>query len=183
MLTFSWRTVSGALIVTRMFTAVHAANDIATVFVDLIPGLHELLRQGTGGKPHFESLRPSGPDVPGQIRIMRVLRQRGPLTMQELAAATDVSAPTVSGIVKRLAAQQVVARLPHVEDGRVVLVDLTPEGRAAMDAFRQSRIDALQARLDSLDPADRDAISDALPALQRLFDLNRPTDATRSECS
>lgn len=166
-----------------MVSAVRADDDIASVFVDLIPGLHEILRQGAGGKPHLDSLRPSGPDVPGQIRIMRVLRQRGPLTMQELAIATEVSAPTVSGIVKRLAAQRVVARLPHEEDGRVVLVDLTPEGRAAMDAFRQSRIDALQARLDALEPGDRDAIGQALPALQRLFDMNRPAGAAPSECS
>ncbi len=155
----------------RMFSAVPAAHDIATIFVDLIPGLHELLRQGASGKPHLESLRPSGPDVPGQIRIMRVLRQRGPLTMLELATATDVSAPTVSGIVKRLAAQQVVARQPRQEDGRVVLVDLTPAGRAAMDDFRQVRIDALATRLASLDPADRETIADALPALQRLFEM------------
>lgn len=154
-----------------MLNPVPPAHDIATVFVDLIPGLHELLRQGASGKGRLESLRPSGPDVPGQIRIMRVLRQRGPLTMQELATATDVSAPTVSGIVKRLAAQQVVARRPHEEDGRVVLVELTPAGRAAMDEFRQARIDALQGRLASLDASDRETIAHALPALQRLFDM------------
>jgi len=183
MLTFTRRTVRVAPHVPRILTDLHTTHDLATIFIDLIPGLHELLRQGTGGKPHLESLRPSGPDVPGQIRIMRVLRQRGPLTMQELATATDVSAPTVSGIVKRLAAQEVVARRPHEEDGRVVLVDLTPAGRAAMEVFRESRIDALQARLAILDPEDRDAISNALPALQRLFDMNRPADATRCECS
>jgi len=171
MLTFFRRTDRGAPEMTRILTVLHTTHDLATIFVDLIPGLHELLRQGTGGKPHLDSLRPSGPDVPGQIRIMRVLRQRGPLTMQELATATDVSAPTVSGIVKRLAAQQVVDRRPHEEDGRVVLVDLTPEGRAAIEAFRESRIGALRARLDILDPADRDAIANALPALQRLFDM------------
>ena len=154
------------------------ADDIATDFFDLIPGLHDLLRQGPGGKPHLESLRPAGPDVPGQIRVMRGLRRRGPLTMQELAAATDVSAPTVTGIVKRLVTQGIVSRQPHTDDGRVVVVDLTAEGRAAMDAFRQSRIDALQARIETLDSADREAIGQALPALQRLFSMHQPPGDT-----
>jgi DNA-binding MarR family transcriptional regulator len=154
-----------------MSLAVPVAEDIATSFFDLIPGLHEVLRQGTGGKPHLDSLRPAGPDVPGQIRVMRLLRRHGPQTMQELATATEVSAPTVSGIVKRLAAQGIVSRATHTRDGRVTVIDLTPEGRAAMDAFRQSRIDALRARLDALDGDDREAIRRALPALQRLFDM------------
>jgi DNA-binding MarR family transcriptional regulator len=155
-------------------------TDIATSFFEIIPRLHELLRQGRGGRMQLDALHPSGPDVPGQIRIMKLLRRCGPMTMNDLALATEVSAPTVSGIVKRLVTQGIVSRTPAPHDGRVIVVDLTPEGLAAMNAFRQSRIDALQQKLAALDPVERDAIAQALPALNRLLDLHAPSGCSRA---
>jgi DNA-binding MarR family transcriptional regulator len=114
---------------------------------------------------------------------MKLLRRCGPMTMNDLALATEVAAPTVTGIVKRLVTQGIVSRAAALHDKRVIVVDLTPEGRAAMSAFRQSRIDVLQQKLAALEPGERDAIALALPALNQLLDLHAPSacsPATRS---
>jgi len=53
----------------------------------------------------------------------------------------------------------------------VVLVEVTPAGDQLVERRRAQRTQALRALLGQLDRTDRDAVRDALPALDRLVEL------------
>lgn len=156
-------------------------SDIPTITLarqlsELLPAMHFLLRPG-GRERGGEA--PS-PEVRGQFRMMKMLHHAGQLTMQDLAEAMHVSAPTVTGIVKRGVAQGIVVRTPDPADGRSVQVALTDVGRAEMAARVEAHVATLGGLLDALDDADRRAIGEALPALERLLAVARDTrDGTR----
>ncbi|MGZ4353853.1 MAG: MarR family winged helix-turn-helix transcriptional regulator [Gaiellaceae bacterium] len=52
----------------------------------------------------------------------------GPLTLTEVSELLGMPVTTASDAVKRLAARGVVARRRHPDDGRAVLLELTPAG-------------------------------------------------------
>ena len=72
--------------------------------------------------------------------------------------------------VQRLEQQHLVERAADADDGRAVLVTLTGAGRDTLAAIVRSRTALLQQGLAGLEPADRAAITAAIPALQRLAD-------------
>jgi len=57
----------------------------------------------------------------------------------------------------------------------VVLVAITPAGRAVLHRRHSVRAERLSELLAQLSPADRDTITAALPALDRLSALAPPT--------
>lgn len=69
-----------------------------------------------------------------QLRVSILIRDRGPLTMTELAGALKVSAPSASMMVDRLVEKGVLVRTQSREDRRKVLVSVSPEAQARMDA-------------------------------------------------
>jgi DNA-binding MarR family transcriptional regulator len=68
-----------------------------------------------------------------QLKVALVLYRLGPLAAQDLAARIDTSPATLSGIVDRLVAQDLVARREDPADRRVRMLELTDEGRAQID--------------------------------------------------
>lgn len=67
---------------------------------------------------------------PGQELALQALAMRGGMTMGELADMLDVKPPTVSKMVARLSAQNLVMRAGGGKDGRQVRVALTVDGEA-----------------------------------------------------
>lgn len=68
----------------------------------------------------------SGP----QLLCLRQLSRSGPVSSGALAEAMSLSPATVSGILDRLEARELLQRERQVEDKRKVVVGLTEEGRA-----------------------------------------------------
>lgn len=90
--------------------------------------------------------------------------ERG-LKMSELSTALKVSNGNVTGIVDRLVADDLVARMPVDGDRRAMRVALTPKGRAefaAMAAVHAGWIDTI---LGELNAEDCDEILDLLGAV------------------
>lgn len=71
----------------------------------------------------------SGP----QLICLRQLAAAGPMQSGHLAAAVNLSAPTVCGILDRLESRGLITRERQLDDKRRVLVDLTPEGHRAVN--------------------------------------------------
>jgi len=65
----------------------------------------------------------------GQEQVLQTLDSSGPLSMGELAGVLRVRPPTVSKAVARLSALKLVRRRSQKEDGRVIRVELTAEGK------------------------------------------------------
>jgi DNA-binding MarR family transcriptional regulator len=65
-------------------------------------------------------------------------RTRGGMTMTELSRHLMVSNGNVTGIVDRLVAQGLVARLAHANDRRATFVRLTPAGEQRFQAMAKA---------------------------------------------
>src|SRR5688572_24647845 len=74
----------------------------------------------------------SGLSAP-RLSILSVLVYGGTRTPGELAAAEQVSAPTMTKLVQALEAEGYVTRRPDVDDGRVQRVSATSKGRRALE--------------------------------------------------
>jgi NAD(P)H-dependent FMN reductase/DNA-binding MarR family transcriptional regulator len=101
-----------------------------------------------------------------QVRLLGVLRDRIP-TMAELGQLMGLDKSSTTGLVDRTEARGVVVRVPDASDGRVIRVQLTPDGRRLVE----SSVSAVNAQIDALasdlDVAEREALARMLSALVR----------------
>ncbi|MFI6850193.1 MarR family transcriptional regulator [Kitasatospora sp. NBC_00085] len=74
------------------------------------------------------------------------------LTVGELARAGGVSSRNITGLVDTLEREGLARRLPDPRDRRAVLVAITPEGRAWLDAFRAPTERAMAAVFHGFSP-------------------------------
>jgi len=112
------------------------------------------------------------PDIPdAQIEVVRALlpasgeAERGPA---ELAEALHLNRSTVSNLLGAMEADGLVQRRRAADDGRRVVVALSPRAIDLFGRFDQAAGEILRDALGSLDPADRAAVAAAIPALERL---------------
>ncbi|QJR03078.1 MarR family transcriptional regulator [Sphingobium yanoikuyae] len=76
------------------------------------------------------ALKPLGLDIP-RWRVLMTLRNRETMSVSEIADHAIVKLPTMTKIVKRMQADNLVHCRQSVADGRVTEVSLTPEGVVA----------------------------------------------------
>jgi DNA-binding MarR family transcriptional regulator len=74
-------------------------------------------------------LEPMGLTHP-QYLVMLALWQHAPISVKDVGALLALDSGTLSPLIKRLAAAGLVTRDRHPHDERVLMVDLTDEGRA-----------------------------------------------------
>ena len=104
----------------------------------------------------------------GEFDVIATLLRSGPpyaLRPTELYQSLMISSGGLTDRLNRLRKAGLITRSPSPEDGRSLLVELTPQGRATAEAaFREDM--ALEASLLSgLDPADRVALERLLRKL------------------
>jgi DNA-binding MarR family transcriptional regulator len=102
--------------------------------------------------------------------VLHRLATAGPQRITELAAYESIAQPSATALVGRLEAQGLVDRAPDPDDGRAVLVSVTPAGERLLAERRAARAEALGARLQALDPGEQAALAAAVPLLARLAD-------------
>jgi DNA-binding MarR family transcriptional regulator len=100
--------------------------------------------------------------------VLASLRDGGPQRITALAASEAVAQPTMTTLVGRLERDGLVRRESDPADARAVLVTLTPEGLMRLTRIREARAAAIEARLEELDPDEREALAAAMPALEKL---------------
>ena len=116
----------------------------------------------------FRSLSPaSGLSMTAAATLASVERF-GPQRLTLLAAREGVTQPAMTQLISRLEDAGLVRRAASPEDGRVVLVVITDEGRATLARRRAGRTERLAGILAHLGPEHRDALAGALPALDAL---------------
>jgi DNA-binding MarR family transcriptional regulator len=72
------------------------------------------------------------------ITILSNLRSSGPVRLSLLARLTDLEAPLISREIRELVEAGYVRRTADPTDGRAGIVDLTPKGRRAYQAYRDA---------------------------------------------
>lgn len=94
----------------------------------------------------------------------------GAQRITELATSQALAQPTVTQLVALLDERGYVQRGRHPGDGRVVLVSLTDEGRAALDAFRGHYRALLREQLADRSDDEVLALAAATAVLQDVID-------------
>jgi len=80
-----------------------------------------------------ELLRPLGLTFARyEVLVLLSFSRRGALPLGKIGERLQVHATSVTPLVKRLEAAQLIERSRHPEDGRAVLASLTPRGRVVM---------------------------------------------------
>jgi DNA-binding MarR family transcriptional regulator len=100
--------------------------------------------------------------------ILGYLRKNPGAGVSELADLEQISRPTMSSHVKRLAAAGWVARTDDAQDGRRQGLTVTPAGARKHEAIQRHRSDWLAARLLRLSPEERDRLAQAAAPLLKL---------------
>ncbi|MFJ2979362.1 MarR family winged helix-turn-helix transcriptional regulator [Curtobacterium sp. NPDC087082] len=105
---------------------------------------------------------------PWEFDVLSALRRAGEpyeLSPKTLLQQTLVSSGTMTNRVDRLAARGLVARRTDPKDGRGILVSLTAEGRAAVDAAIADLLAAERAILAGVSDTEQDQLSGLLRRL------------------
>ncbi len=92
----------------------------------------------------------------GQIDSLDLLAG-GPLRMSELAEKLRIEPSTATRSIERLVKAGLARRRPSAEDGRVVEVELTPEGHAIRKDVAGRRLKLIAHAMAGFEPAEREA--------------------------
>ena len=110
--------------------------------------------------------RASGLSGP-RLSALSVLVFGGPLSLAGLAAAEQVSAPTMTRIVDGLVRAGLATRTPEPDNRRRVRIEATAEGRRLLDEGRRRRVRVVADRLARLADSERRAVERAVELLER----------------
>jgi DNA-binding MarR family transcriptional regulator len=78
----------------------------------------------------------------------------------------QVHPTSVTSIVRRLAEDDLIVRVPHPDDGRGVLAEITPKGRALVEAATKDLV-ATDFALESLTERELAQLSELLRPVRR----------------
>ena len=133
--------------------------DLAALYMDVVPKAMREFRKD------MRQSRSSQLSIP-QFRILAQLRFE-PANNRSLAEVQGVSVAAMSRMVDWLCRNGYVERLESERDRRHVQVQLTGEGRARFESFREEARGRLLRRLESLKPQDQIELKKGLSALAK----------------
>lgn len=107
--------------------------------------------------------------APAHFGLLTVLSEQ-PRTLSELAALQGVSLPTMSNSISAMVGRGWVRRGTPGPDRRVVVIEVTPTGRAALDRVQRAAEAHLARILAPLDPRARRVLKAGLLVLRSVFD-------------
>lgn len=120
------------------------------------------------------SVDPESGVTAARLSALSVVVHGGPLRLSRLAAAEQVTAPTMSRMVKAMEGEGLVARRGSPEDGRVVLVHATDRGRELLERARRRRVRVLAEALAGLERREREAVARGVEVLEHALQPSRP---------
>jgi DNA-binding MarR family transcriptional regulator len=96
------------------------------------------------------------------LATLSSLDRQGPQRITTLATAEGVSQPSMTQLIQRLEQRGLIARGSDPADGRVALVTVTDQGKAALAARRKRNAERIAGLLGDLPEPDVQALADAL---------------------
>ncbi|WP_322963892.1 MarR family winged helix-turn-helix transcriptional regulator [Sphingomonas fuzhouensis] len=110
-------------------------------------------------------LRDIGLDIPNW-RVLMILGEHAPRGVRDIAEAAVIPLSTMTRIVQRMAAADLVTLTPSPEDARVTMVALTPIGESKLTEARQATSPVYQQVIKGLSARDFDRL---LALLDRVY--------------
>ncbi|MFG3154138.1 MarR family winged helix-turn-helix transcriptional regulator [Streptomyces sp. NPDC048219] len=116
--------------------------------------------------------------------LLNRLDKEGPMGVKALAASMGIDSSTVTRQVAPLVDTGLVKRTSHPEDGRAVVLQLSPRGVARLDEVRTSRRRLMAELTDDWAPEEREAFCNLLSRFNvALSARTAPQSAGSSESS
>jgi DNA-binding MarR family transcriptional regulator len=106
--------------------------------------------------------------TPERLSALSVIEKRGPISVTALADKEMVRPATMSRMVSALVEEGLVKRCEDKDDGRGVLVMVTPKGRRAFQRAQEQRLQHFSEVLSSLSDEQVTAMRGLTTALERL---------------
>ena len=106
--------------------------------------------------------------APAHFGLLTMLSAQ-PRTLSELANLQGVSLPTMSNSISAMVQRGWVRRTAPPEDRRVVIIEVTPTGRAAVERVGRAAEAHLAVMLTPLDATSRRRLQAGLAVLRRIF--------------
>lgn len=103
-----------------------------------------------------------------QLSALAVLRREGPLSAGDLAAREHVRPPSMTRIIAALERLGMIERKVNPDDGRQVMVGVTPVGSQRADAEGAARERWLAQKLSTMTPEERALLRQAAVLLNQL---------------
>ncbi|HEX2554866.1 MAG TPA: MarR family transcriptional regulator [Microvirga sp.] len=100
--------------------------------------------------------------TPVQFAALAKLHDLGPTSQNLLGRMVGIDPATMFGVAGRLAKRGLVVATPDPSDARLVLLDLTPEGRAVVEAMKARGHEVTARTLEPLAPAEAEALAQLL---------------------
>ena len=105
----------------------------------------------------------------GQYSCLFILERTGLVSQKKLADILRIRPSSVGEILAKLEAKGLICRTPSPEDGRVLLVSLTEEGKAAAQQVRENRAVAHKEMLSGLTKEEKRGFYQALRKIQEYY--------------
>ena len=145
-----------------------SASDEAREIVGLFRSLRRHLVRGSRAELARSGL------TAAQVSVISLLGTNGAMTLGELSRELELSHSTVSGIVDRLQAKDLVVRKPSPDDRRYVRIFLADHVASQAPALGdEGPIGRLEAVLKNASAEDRRKVKDGLVLLERFADQAR----------
>ena len=106
-----------------------------------------------------------------KISTLRYLGEVGPLTIGQLGSYLSISLSSTSELIAHLQRRGYVTRTRSASDNRVVLVDITPDGRELVQRTPLGGIPLLREALKTLPTERLSLIHEAMSEMTRLLEV------------
>lgn len=115
--------------------------------------------------------------TPTRVAVLLTTVNRGPIGLSEIAEQENLNPTLLSRTVATLTEMGLVVRVTDPQDRRAARLEATPAGEKVAEQIRLQRTRAVKQALLEIAPQDRDLVTAALPALERLAAHLRGTDS------
>lgn len=105
----------------------------------------------------------------GQYKVLSVIHNHGPISVGNLGRQVGSAQSTTSEMVARLTKSGLVNKVRGPYDGRVVMVELTDQGRQLMRRRRKRVRESYQTLFDKLSPSEKQGFIDSIKTLAQLL--------------
>jgi MarR family transcriptional regulator, organic hydroperoxide resistance regulator len=99
---------------------------------------------------------------PMQIRSMVLLREKGSITMTELAKEMLIAKPQLTPIIDKLIDSDLVERKNEKDDRRIIKISLTSSGHELLEVHKNEMLELLKKKIDFFDIKDLASLDEAL---------------------
>jgi DNA-binding MarR family transcriptional regulator len=111
--------------------------------------------------------------TPSQASVLGLIVARGPLSLVELGRLEGLNPTMLSRVISRLAGMGLINRIPDPEDLRSASVVSVAAGQRVDQQIKARRAAAVSQCMKVLPADDVAALTEALPALERLAEAMR----------